>query len=76
MRTKDKVMSAIATLTDKLGYPPSLREIADESGISVGPAHVHLTDLRDLGLVDWKPNSPRTIHLVKGGKGRRRDGHK
>ncbi|WP_090118134.1 LexA family transcriptional regulator [Cohnella sp. OV330] len=73
MKTKDKVMSAIATLTDKLGYPPSVREIAEASGISVGTTHGHLDRLIKCGLVGKKPNGPRTIHLVKERPG---DGHK
>ncbi|MFC3802740.1 transcriptional regulator [Cohnella sp. GCM10012308] len=58
---------AIKALTDKLGYPPTVREIADASFLSVSVAHGHLDRLRKCGIVSWSPNRSRTIHLVKRG---------
>ncbi|WP_271754599.1 transcriptional regulator [Cohnella sp. JJ-181] len=70
METKENVVWAIKALTDKLGYPPTVREIADASFISLSVAHGHLERLRKCGLVSWSPNRSRTIHLVKRGGGR------
>lgn len=67
MKTKKNVMTAISTLTDKLGYPPTVREIADAAFISVSVAHGHLDRLRKRGIVDWEPRRPRTIHFVRRG---------
>lgn len=67
METKERMVSAIKALTDKLGYPPTVREIADASFLALSVTHGHLERLRKRGLVNWVPNSSRTIHLVKRG---------
>lgn len=67
VETTDNVLLAIKALTDKLGYPPTVREIADASFISISVTHGHLDRLKKRGLVNWVPRSSRTIHLVRPG---------
>jgi len=72
-------LRAIAELTERLGYPPTVREIGEAVGVkSSSTAMRTLEALRRKGLVEWAPDSPRTIRLtwagrraVQGGKGAR-----
>jgi len=62
------VLAAIATLTERQGYPPSHREIAPLVGIGISTINYHLLSLTIMGLVDWEPWKARTLHLTAAGK--------
>lgn len=59
------MLHAIRTLTDRLGYAPTIRELADECGLH-GPNSVkaHLEPLRRKGWVTWEDGKARTLRVV------------
>lgn len=62
-------LRAIAELTEQLGYPPTVREIGEAVGVkSSSTAMRTLEVLRRKGLVEWAPESPRTIRLTWAGR--------
>jgi repressor LexA len=58
------LLAAILDLTRKKGYPPTLRELAHELGVSVAAVHKHLVRLRAEGVVEWQAASSRTLQVV------------
>lgn len=64
--TDKELIGSIRTLSRNLGYPPSIRELADDLGVkSSETVHGALVRLRAQGLVTWRPNTPRTLKLVR-----------
>ena len=64
--TDKQLIGAIRSLTREAGFPPSIRELADDLGVrSSETIHGALVRLRQEGLVTWRPNTPRTLRLVK-----------
>jgi Mn-dependent DtxR family transcriptional regulator len=63
---KEQVMlEAITDLSTQYGYPPSVRELANELGLTRGTAHRMLMVLRDKGVVTWAPDrSARTLRVI------------
>jgi hypothetical protein len=63
--TRNKIISFIETFVNKNGYSPTVREIADGSGIkSTSTAQRQLEILKAWGKITWQPLVPRTIKLV------------
>ena len=66
----EAVREAIATH----GYPPSLREIGEQVGLTSPSSVKHQLDkLERLGLVRRDPNRPRAMEVVTGDTGTRAD---
>ena len=65
MKTKHKlIIAAIAAHTERLGYPPSIREIGEAVGLkSTSTVHGYLSRLKDKGYIEWEPQSPRTLRI-------------
>ena len=65
MENKDeKILQCIQEYTGKMGYPPTIREIADMVGLkSTSSVASHISKLRERGLVAGG-NYPRTLTLV------------
>jgi len=59
-----EVLSYIAEYLRKHSYPPTIREIADNFGISVKGAHDHITALRKKGHLKQADKRPRTMGLT------------
>jgi len=59
-----EVLSYIADYLKKHSYPPTIREIADNFGISVKGAHDHITALRKKGHLKQADKRPRTMGLT------------
>jgi SOS-response transcriptional repressor LexA len=60
---------AIDALQRRTGYSPTLREIQEATGsASVSNVHDRLVVLRDLGLVTWVEDSPRTLVITESGR--------
>jgi predicted transcriptional regulator len=55
----DRWRVLVAVCTDR---HPSLRSVADTTGIPWGSIHGHLCKLRDLGLVAWTPGHVGSLH--------------
>lgn len=62
---RSRVLHAVHDLTEATGYAPTVREVADQVGLSPGTAHYHIACLLDAGLLGHRPGKPRTLH-VKG----------
>jgi repressor LexA len=65
MKTRQRsIIAAINDHIDKLGYPPSIREIGEAVGLkSSSTVHGHLNRLRNKGYIEWEPLSPRTLRI-------------
>ncbi len=60
-----QLLDIIVDFTADRGFPPSLREIGDASGLSsTSSVWFRLRSLRDQGLVTWLDNQPRTLRVV------------
>lgn len=70
--SRQNVLDAVGILTQHLGYPPSVEEIARFCRTDKRTAHFHLTNLRAKGLVDNEDGKARTIHLTEAGRAQTR----
>lgn len=63
--TTRRVLQAVRDHWSEHRYPPTVRELADATGIqSPSTIHRHLTYLREDGQVAWTPGHPRTLILT------------
>jgi SOS-response transcriptional repressor LexA len=63
---QQRIMAAIRELTDDLGYPPSVREIADAVNLaSTSSAWHHRTTLERRGVVTHTPRRSRSWRVVQ-----------
>jgi SOS-response transcriptional repressor LexA len=60
---KDAIVDTIAKLHDAHGQPPSLREVASVTDISVATLHSYLMKLRQEGIVEWSDRSHRSLKI-------------
>jgi SOS-response transcriptional repressor LexA len=60
-----EVCDAIVTLTERMGHPPTLREVGAFLGTLPSDVHQKLARLRRDGRVEWKPHQCRTLRVVK-----------
>lgn len=59
------VYQAIDDLTKRLGYPPSVREIAAATNRGPATTQSKLHALKAAGRVDWVEGQARTIRIIK-----------
>jgi repressor LexA len=68
-----EIWSFLVDYVDRLGYPPTVREIGEAVGLaSPSTVHAHLANLERAGLLRRDPPKPRALELV----GRTRDKEK
>jgi repressor LexA len=61
-----EILDIIRTTVAKRGYPPSVREIGDEVGLSSpSTVHSHLTTLANEGFIRRDPTKPRAIEVIE-----------
>ncbi len=61
-RRQQSILDFIALFCRKHDSSPSLEEIATHIGVSsVSTVHEHLQNLKELGVVDWQKNQPRSL---------------
>lgn len=67
--TEPQIAAAIIELTDRCGYPPTLRELAAQVGLS-GPSTIRarLRTMRKRGLVEFRDEMPRTLTVTERGR--------
>lgn len=66
-KVQHQVLASIRKLS-KLGYGPTVREIAADIGRSgVSTTHKALTDLRASGVIEWIPGVHRSIEIISEG---------
>lgn len=56
-----RVLDAIVALGDELGHPPTLREVAARSGVTVSTVHHHVRRLAADGWVRHRVGRVRTL---------------
>jgi SOS-response transcriptional repressor LexA len=65
--TRAAIVRRIRQRTQAQGYPPTLRELAEDVDVSVNVVLQHLRRLRQAGIVTWELGRPRTLRLVEDG---------
>lgn len=63
-----KVLDTITSFIDEHDYAPTVRELGSLLNLA-SPSTVkgYLDKLKDKGFINFEPNSPRTIRLLKKG---------
>jgi repressor LexA len=61
---RDYILSFLVGYTERHGYPPSVREIADETGVSVSTIHLSLGELVEAGNITRAPGVSRGIRIL------------
>jgi repressor LexA len=60
-----EIWSFLVEYVDRLGYPPTVREIGEAVGLaSPSTVHAHLANLERAGLLRRDPTKPRALELV------------
>lgn len=62
------VILAFARLSKQYGWPPSFREMKEETGLSLPWLHQMFRTLRRLDILACEPRRARTLHLTPKGK--------
>lgn len=60
-----EIVSAIWTLTQESGYPPSLNEVSETVGLGKTALRYRLDRLAEQGIVTWDRGLSRTITIVR-----------
>ena len=60
------VLATLTRLRDKLGYPPTIRELARVLGISPAGVVGHLKTLERLGAIRREEGTARGIQILEG----------
>ncbi len=63
--SRTAVYEAVVGLIDDLGYPPSVREIGEEVGLSAATVQAHLDKLIADGFLLRQEGKPRTLRVVR-----------
>lgn len=62
------VLNAIVELTDQVGYPPTLQDLASHLGLKNRmTVHQHVVALKKKGMVHWEPKLNRSLRVVDEG---------
>lgn len=62
---EQKVYDYIVKEQEKIGYPPSVREICEYMGLkSTSSAHSYLVSLEEKGLIKRDPTKPRALEIM------------
>jgi repressor LexA len=67
MNEKRDVLASIRRSIAKRGYPPTLKEMADEFGVTPPTIWLDLQRLEQEGYITRVPHSPRSITLTEKG---------
>ena len=63
-KSQQVVYQAIKDYIEQYGYSPSIRELCEITGKrSPATIHTHLINLHDLGYIEYKKGSNRTIRI-------------
>lgn len=61
---KHEVLDLIRYATSRHTKPPTVRDLADASGVGVATMHSYLTKLSEEGLVEWYRGKHRSLRLT------------
>lgn len=68
MANKLVILQSIHGLTLQRRTAPSVREVAEDTEISMATLHSYLQRLHQEGLVQWRPKRHRSLQLTKSGQ--------
>lgn len=60
-----QLVEAIKNYTKANGFPPTMRELADNRGVSLFAIQGMLERLKKAGIVTWIPAAPRTLRVTE-----------
>jgi hypothetical protein len=64
--TREKILEAISTYTKSNGYPPTIRELAEMTGLkSTSTVYGHLERLERKGKISREMDMPRTVRVLE-----------
>ena len=67
-----EVLKNIISFQDEHGYPPTVRELCEMSGVrSTSTISLHMNRLKELGYITWISTMPRTIQVLRESRGAR-----
>jgi SOS-response transcriptional repressor LexA len=61
--TNDDLWNFIATYSNEIGYPPTMREMADHFDCNDKTIRNRLRAMREEGEVSWMPGEHRTVKV-------------
>lgn len=62
---QDQVLTALTEHVEAKGYPPTVRELGEQVGLTSSSSVVHhLRELQEMGYITRDPGSPRAITLL------------
>ena len=61
--TAEDVLKTVRSLSMLLGHSPTLQEISDATGISIGTVSNRIKTLESLGLLERRGRSPRSLRI-------------
>lgn len=64
-KKQKKILEFIDKHTSQNSYPPTLKEIADKFGITIGTIQDHVFALQKKGYIEKNPNTARGFRIVK-----------
>ncbi len=64
-KRQEQVLEFIRSYTRESGYPPSVRDIGGEFGLSPATVHDHLKAVERKGYLDKTPNRSRSLSVTK-----------
>lgn len=62
--TREALLASIASLSESQGYCPSLRQVAENTGLSLTTVHHHVQGMKEDGLVAF--NGQHTLRVIRG----------
>ncbi|UQA93770.1 LexA family protein [Streptomyces halobius] len=63
--TQHRIFRALRELTDDVGYPPSIREVATAVGVSASTVVYHLQAMEREGIVTHTPRRSRSYQVLQ-----------
>ncbi len=64
--TREKILEAISTYTKSNGYPPTIRELGEMTGLkSTSTVYGHLQRLERKGKISREVDMPRTVRILE-----------
>lgn len=59
-----RCLDAVRSLTRRFGYPPTVRDVANETGLSINGAVGKLSDLERQGILLWDRRASRGLVVL------------
>lgn len=64
-RRQQDTLILVERLTARDGRPPSMRELAEQMGLSIGSVHHHIARLEAKGYIERQCDTARTVTVKK-----------